>query len=118
MAYFMINDIDFSHYVKSLKVKTSNSYNAQTNAAGDTVVDLINKKHEIEVGIIPLTETDMAPLLAAIDNFTVLISYRDPRTNELFQRMLCIIPEDEVDYYTIQINKVMYNELTLNFIEL
>ena len=39
MAYFKINDIDFSDYVSELKVNKSANYNVQTNAAGDSVVD-------------------------------------------------------------------------------
>lgn len=54
MAYFKIGDVDFSLYVNSLKVSKTANYSAQTNAAGDTVVDYINSKRTIEVGIIPL----------------------------------------------------------------
>ena len=59
MAYFKINDIDFSDYVNELKINKSANYNVQTNAAGDSVVDYINKKRTIEVGIIPLYSDDM-----------------------------------------------------------
>jgi hypothetical protein len=54
MAYFKIGEIDFSPYVNSLKINKSANYNAQTNAAGNTVVDYINSKRTIEVGIIPV----------------------------------------------------------------
>ena len=60
MAYFKIDDVDFSTYVNELKINKSSVYNSQTNAAGDTVVDYINAKREIEVGIIPLTSAAMA----------------------------------------------------------
>ena len=62
MAYFKINDIDFSDYVNELKINKSANYNVQTNAAGDSVVDYINKKRTIEVGIIPLYSDDMIAL--------------------------------------------------------
>ena len=118
MAFFKIDGIDFSMYVNELKVNKEHNYNAQTNAAGDTVVDYINSKREIEVGIIPLNDTAMTNLQAAIDAFNVSISFRNPKTNELETNINCIIPDNQIEYYTIQTNKVMYKELKLTFIEL
>lgn len=118
MAFFKIDGVDFSMYVNELKVNKENNYNAQTNAAGDTVVDYINSKREIEVGIIPLDDAAMAKLQAAIEAFNVSISFRNPKTNELETNINCIIPDNEIEYYTIQTNKVMYKEFKLTFIEL
>lgn len=117
MTYFKINDIDFSMYVNQLNVTRTAVYNAQTNAAGDTVVDYINAKREIEVGIIPLKAEAMASLQAAVELFDVNISFRNPKTGEL-ETIHCIIPDDNVEYYTIQANKVMFNACTLTFVEL
>ena len=47
MAYFKIGTTDYSKYVNALKVDRGANYNAQTNAAGDTVVDYINHKRTI-----------------------------------------------------------------------
>ena len=118
MAFFKIGNVDFSMYVNELTIKKEHNYNAQTNAAGDTVVDYINSKREIEVGIIPLNDTAMANLQAAIEAFNVSISFRNPKTNELETNINCIIPDNQIEYYTIQTNKVMYKELKLTFIEL
>lgn len=118
MAYFKINGVDFSHIVNELHVGRSANYNAQTNAAGNTVVDYINTKRTIEVGIIPLDDSAMAELLGAVDGFSVELSYRDPISNVLEEGVACIVPEAEVDYYTIQSGKVMYNAFTLEFTEL
>lgn len=117
MAYFKIGDTDYSAFVNSLKVTNTHNYNSQTNAAGDTVVDYINTKRTIEVGIIPLTDENMAALQAAINAFSVSISFRNPQTNQLEENVECIIPENEVEYYTIQVGKVMYEALTLTFEE-
>ena len=65
-----------------------------------------------------LNDADMAALENAIAPFNVSISYRDPQTNKLIENMNCIIPEDEVEYYTIQANKVMYKAFSLSFQEL
>lgn len=118
MAYFKIDNTDFSMYVNELKVNNTHKYNAQENAAGNTVVDYINKKRSITVGIIPLNPTAMASLQSAIDKFNVSISFRNPQTNQLETGVNCIIPSSEVEYYTIQANKVLYNAFNLTFIEL
>lgn len=118
MAYFKIGDVDYSMYVNALKITKQSNYTAQTNAAGDTVVDYINSKRTIEVGIIPLNDTVMAKLQADLDAFNVSISFRNPQTNALEEGVNCIIPSSGVEYYTIQINKVMYKALTLKFTEL
>ena len=93
MAYFKIGEKDFSHYVNSLKINKKSNYSAQTNAAGNTVVDYINSKRTIEVGIIPISDTEMKELLAAIAPFSVNISFRNPETNELAEDIVCIIPD-------------------------
>lgn len=118
MAYFKIGNIDFSGICNGLEVKTATRYNAQTNAAGNTVVDYINKKRTITVGIRPLTDTEMLQLQTAIAAFSVSISFRNPTTNELAQNVACIIPDNAVKYYTIQEGNVSYNALTLTFSEL
>ena len=117
MAYFKINDTDFSHCVSGLKVKRTANYNSQTNAAGDTVVDYINHKRTITVDIIPIESEAMNSLQTVIANLEVKVSYRNPNTGAL-ENCNCIIPDNEVSYYTIQANKVIFNEFTLTFYEL
>lgn len=118
MAYFKINNIDYSMYVNSLEITTNTNYNAQTNAAGNTVVDYINQKRQIKVGIIPLDNSIMANLKTAIDNFNVNISFLNPNTKTLEENVDVIIPSNEIKYYTIQVNKVSFEGLTLTFTEL
>ena len=118
LAYFKINNKDFSLFVNELKVNREANYNAQTNAAGDTVVDLINHKRTIEVGIIPLEGAAMEELQEAINEFNVFISFRNPLTGALEDNVNCIIPSNNIEYYTIQSNKVLYKAFELEFIEL
>ena len=118
MAYFKINNVDYSMYVNSLQITTDTNYNAQTNAAGNTVVDYINQKRQIEVGIIPLDDAAMANLKAAIDQFNVSISFLNPNTKALEENIDVIIPSNAVKYYTIQMDKVSFEGLTLTFTEL
>ena len=118
MAYFKINNVDYSMYVNSLEITTNTNYNAQTNAAGNTVVDYINQKRQIKVGIIPLDDVVMANLKTAIDNFNVNISFLNPNTKTLEENIDVIIPSNEIKYYTIQVNKVSFDGFTLTFTEL
>lgn len=104
--------------VNALKITKEANYNSQTNANGDTVVEYINSKRVIEVGIIPLTDIQMIKLKQAISAFNVSISFRNPDTNTLEENINCIIPEEEIEYYTIQAGKVLYNGFTLEFVEL
>lgn len=117
MSYFTIGENDYSNICNKLSITNKANYNAQTNAAGNTVVEYINAKREIEVGIIPLTDDRLIGLLADIERFNVSISFRNPRTNQL-ETINTIIPSTNVDYYTIRENNVSYNQLTLRFIEL
>lgn len=116
MVYFKINSTDLSKYVASLIIKNSNNYVAQQNAAGDTVVDYINNKKQIEVEIIPLKETEFRTVLNAIV-FNPTIYYRDPATGNLVSKN-CIIDGNDIDYYTIRQNNVMYKKMILIFTEL
>ena len=118
MSYFKINDIDFSHCINSLKISDSKNYNSQTNAAGDTVIDYINRKRSIEVGIIALDSEEMSNLLDAIDTINVYISFLNPKTQQIEDGVNCLIPSSQVDYYTIQNNKVMFKQFNLTFTEL
>lgn len=118
MAYFKIGETDFSMYVNELTVEREANYNAQTNAAGNTVVDYINHKRTIKVGIIPLDSATMISLQAAIGALGVSISFRNPQTGVLEENVSCIIPSNNVEYYTIQADKVLFNAFSLEFIEL
>ena len=118
MAYFMIDGVDYSMYVNELKVSRNANYTAQTNAAGNSVVDYINAKREIEVGIIPVDAKVMIALQQAINAFNVSISFLNPETNILEENVNCIIPCSNVVYYTIQANKTLFDALSLTFEEL
>ena len=118
MSYFKINGEDFSMNVNKLDITKVANYNAQTNAAGNTVVDYINSKRTITVGIIPLDAAQMAALQAAISEISVNISFLNPTTNAIEENVLCLIPENAVSYYTIQAGKTLFNAFELTFTEL
>ena len=117
MEYLKINGVDFSNICKELNVNREVNYNSQTNAAGNSVVEYINAKRVIEIGIIPISDATMLTLLAEIEKFNIQLSFRNPRTNTL-ETINCIVPTNGIEYFTIQSNKVMYNEMTFECIEL
>lgn len=118
MAYFKIGDTDFSNIVSGLKVSKKVKYNSQTNAAGNSVVDLVNRKRTIEVEIIALDEADAQAVLNAVEEFNVSISYREPTTGSLVEGVNCIIPSTDIEYYTIQTKTVRLKKFKLKFTEL
>lgn len=117
MTYFKIGNNDYSMYTNALSVSETTNYNEQTNAAGNSVVDYINKKRVINVGIIPLNDDIMKQLKNDIAAFNVTVSYLNPDTKEL-EEVNCIIPDSEITYYTIQSDKVMFQAVSLAFTEL
>lgn len=116
MTYFKVGNRDLSKYVAKLKITKKNNYTSQTNANGDSVVDYINTKRVIEVEIIPLKEKDFRTVLWTLD-FNCTVYYRDPQIGTLFE-VNCIIKDNDIEYYTIQQNKVMYKKMKLTFYEL
>ena len=118
MIYLKINDTDYSMYVNQFKIGKTVTYKSATNAAGDTIVKYITTKRSFTVGIIPLNDKVMAALQSDISSFKVSISYRDPETNDLIEDVQCIIPNNDVEYQTIQANNVLYKAFTLVIQEL
>lgn len=119
MSYLIINGTDVSHLVKSLKIgyETLVADTSGRNAQGDTVIDVINNKTKLYVVFRAMTSTEMATLLNAMSNYVVPVTYRDAKTNS-DRRITCYTGTPEPDYYFIHNNRVMYKEMSLNFIEL
>lgn len=119
MSYLIINGLNVSDLVKSLKVsyETLVSDNSGRNANGDTVIDVINKKVKLQVVFRPMESDDMADLLAAIENYVIDVTYRDSKTNSN-KTITCYTGTPEPDYYFIHNNRVLYKEMSLNFIQL
>ena len=108
MAYFKINGTDYSMYVNKLLVDTKHKYTARENASGNLMVKYITKKHNVQVGIIPLDANALKSLTAELSggNFEKDITYLDPETNSL-KTIRCIIPIHSIEYYTIQAGNTM-----------
>lgn len=120
MAYFMINDTDYSQYVNKLLVDVKHKYTARETAAGNLIVKYITKKRNVQVGIIPLDAEALASLAAELADgtgFTKRITFLNPDTNTV-ETINCIIPVHSIEYYTIQADKVMTKAFTFTCEEL
>ena len=116
--YFTINNKDFSGLVSGLKVgfETLVSDKSGRNAAGDTVIDIINKKIKLYITFRHTTNSEMESLLAAINDYVVSVQFLNPKTNEL-TTIQAYTGTPEPEYYTIS-DKTIYKPMSLNFIEL
>lgn len=118
MEYLKINGEDFSYLVSGLKVgfETLVSDDSGRTAAGNTVVDVINKKDKVYVTLRHTTQEEMQSFLNAIEDFVVNISYLNPRTQTI-KTIEAYTGTPEPEYYSIS-NKTIYKPLSLNFVEL
>lgn len=115
----MIGNTDVSHLVKNLKIgyETLVADSSGRNANGDTVIDIVNKKAKVYVTFRAMTSLEMKTLLEAIESYIVNITYRDAKTNSN-KTIQCYTGTPEPDYYFIHNDRVMYREMSLNFIQL
>lgn len=116
--FLKLNDLDISKYTKGLVVEKEYKYNAQTNAAGNTVIDLINAKRTITATIIPLSTDIAAAIAQQTDNLVLSVSFLNPNTNLLEENVNCYIPSTEIEYLMILPEKKLTNEFELTFTEL
>ena len=119
VSFLKINGTDVSNLVKALKpsYETLVSDKSGRNANGDTVIDVINKKVKLQVTFRTMNSEEMAQLLASVEGYVVEVTYRDAKTNSN-KTITCYTGTPEPDYYCILPGKVLYKELSLNFIQL
>lgn len=119
MSYLKINDTDISHLVKGLKIgyETLVADGSGRNAAGDTVLDIINKKVKVYVKFRPMDGEEMKFFLGLINDYVVKVTYQDSKTNAPVSAQ-CYTGTPEPEYYWILGDQVLYKEFSLNFIEL
>lgn len=119
MSYLTIAGTDVSNLVKGLKIgyETLVSEESGRNAAGNTVLDIVNKKVKIYASFRPMNKAEMASLLNACSGFVINVSYRDSRTNSI-KTVKCYTGTPEPDYYWIRGDDILYKPMDLNFIEM
>ena len=119
MSYLTLNGVDVSHLVSGLKIgyETLVSDNSGRNANGDTTIDIINNKAKVYVTFRAMLDNEMAMLLNAINDYVISVTYRDAKTNSNVT-ITCYTGTPEPEYYFIHNGRVLYKEMSLNFIEL
>ena len=119
MAYLKVNGYDASSLVSGLKIgfETLVSDDSGRNAAGDTVIDVINHKAKVYVTLRHTTDAEMQEFLGSIEDYVVEVSFRNPKSGEL-TTITAYTGTPEPEYYTIQSDMVIYKPMQLNFIEL
>lgn len=117
--YFTINNKDFSQLVSGLKVgyETLVSDKSGRNAAGDTVIDIVNRKIKVYVTLRHTTDTEMDSFLDAIRDYVVTVKFLNPETKAL-STITTYTGTPEPEYYTIQSGTVIFKPMNINFIEL
>ena len=92
MSYLIINNIDVSNLVKSLKVGYEHLVSDESgrNANGDMVIDLKAVKRKLQVVFRAMDNTEMSRLLNAIQDYVFYIDYRDPRTGGMNSFECCL----------------------------
>lgn len=118
MAYLKINGADYSSLVSGLKIgyETLVSDKSGRNAAGDTTIDVINRKIKVYVTLRHTTNAEMKEFLAEIKDYVVGLTFLNPETNSL-TTITAYTGTPEPEYYTIS-DKTIYKPMNLNFIEL
>lgn len=120
MIFFKIGTQDFSDYVQGLKCgfEVLLSEDSGRNAAGNNIVDIVNRKDKIYVTTRPLFADEMSKFLGAVQDFVVYISYYNPRTATIKSNVKCYIGTPEPEAYGMVNGKVLYKAMSLNFIEM
>lgn len=112
-----INGTDVTDLVQGLKCgfETLVSEDSGRNAAGDTVIDVINHKVKLYVTFRPMFVADMTRLMGAIEPYVVNVSFLNPKTNGT-TTISAYTGTPEPEWYNQSMG--LYNSFQLNFIEL
>ena len=113
-----IGSVDLTPYIKSYAV----NYNVHikengTNARGDTTLSIKSRKSKVSITCRPTSEAEMTIILAAINPCVVSVQHWDTKTQtQLTKTMFVNSPTS--DFYTNRNEVGLFNELSLEFVEL
>mgnify|MGYP001111559313 CR=1 FL=1 len=113
-----IGGVDFTPLVKGYKL----DYNVLVkeegrNARGDLSITILNRKAKLNIVFRPTNETELASLLDAIQPFVFSITYWDTRT-EAQATGTFYSNTASPEFYSNSNDKGIFNDLSINFIEL
>lgn len=116
MAYFKLNNVDYSQYVSGLTVIDTKRQRKYDTPQG-TFIDYIGSKAEIRVKFVPMAPNVAAAILAAGEDMCA-IQYLDPKSNTMRTVENCWLDEKSAHYYRIDGAKTLCDTFTLTFEEL
>lgn len=116
MDILIIDGVDLSHLVSSLKIgyETLVSDNSGRNAAGNMVIDVINKKIKVYVTFRHTTREEMEMIMDCLSPYVVEIETTGATG---FHTIECYTSTPEPEYYTAS-DKTIFKPLSVNFIQL
>lgn len=113
-----IGSTDLTSYIKSYQL----DYNVLVkdegrNARGNLTLSVLNRKAKVNVVFRPLNETEMALVLTTIKGFVMNVEFWDTETQTQKTKQMYVNTASP-DMYSNRAQKALYNDLSLNFIEL
>lgn len=112
-----IGATDLTPFIKKYKV----DYNVLVkddgrNAAGNAIINIVNRKVKLNCTFRPMSDSAMQNLLALVEPFVVSVYYWDTKTgSQLTKTMYISTPSP--DFYNNANNNGLFNDFDLNFIE-
>lgn len=73
-----INDVEFDKVTELNVRRTTRQTELRYNTQGDLLVDLVNRKYELEVVFGPLTESELGTLRELTENIFVTVKFNAP----------------------------------------
>ena len=113
-----VGSTNLTEYVKSYQV----DYNVLVkdegrNARGNLTLSVLNRKAKVNIVFRPLNEAEMATILSAVEGFVLSVQFWDPQT-ETQKTKTMYVNTASPNMYSNRAESALYNDLSLNFIEL
>lgn len=113
-----INGTDLTSLIKNYQV----DYNVLVkddgrNAAGNAIINIINRKTKLNCVFRPMNDTEMASLLNLVNSFVMNVNFWDVKTQTQITKSM-YIGTPSADFYTNKNDDGLFNDFALNFIEL
>lgn len=110
---------DFSHLIAHNGYAYSPNIivNEGRDVRGNLSIDIINRKTKIFCKFIPMSETELMELLAALRPYVIEVEFYDPNIDDT-NTMTAYVGEQKYEYYWLLENRPkLLNGFQINFIE-
>ena len=86
------------------------------NAAGNAIINIVNRKVKLNCTFRPMSDSEMHSLMALVEPFVVSVYYWDTKTETQLTKTM-YINTPSTDFYSNANNSGLFNDFSLNFIE-